>query len=267
MNKTANHLFEHLTAKQPGQIGMKGILKGDAAKSIKSSDFSMQGLTLPSLSQAGKGEDVTTLRMHITSLESQIAKQQKAIKKLEEKLEEDVRIASVNAMREGERKGQAVGVARASAEFKQELQKLQATVQEALQQVENSQHHHFEQLEQAMLTLVQTSIQRVFPILSKKEDKWISHIVKSAMSLLGNTDSIVLKVNPQDYTTTQQDEHFWLPISGELKSLKIVEDERITQGGCVLESESGSIDMRLETIITQLSNVIDEALEKENASL
>lgn len=84
-------------------------------------------------------------------------------------------------------------------------------------------------------------------------------LVKNIVELLSDADSIKVLVNPIDYERLVNNQYSITAPGQGIGSVELVSDERITPGGCIAESELGSIDGRLETRIDNLQSALTEA--------
>lgn len=80
-------------------------------------------------------------------------------------------------------------------------------------------------------------------------------IVRAAIYRVKDKEVRVL-VNPSDLDTVRNERDSFAGIADGLSSVEIVADRRVGQGGCVLETPSGSIDARIETQLTHIAEVI-----------
>ncbi|HJT24578.1 MAG TPA: FliH/SctL family protein, partial [bacterium] len=71
-----------------------------------------------------------------------------------------------------------------------------------------------------------------------------------------------LHLNPEDVEEVEaQKEQLQLSVgAGELE---IVPDARIERGGCVLETEAGSVDARLSTVVEQIKGSLSEGMSQK----
>jgi len=69
---------------------------------------------------------------------------------------------------------------------------------------------------------------------------------------------VTLKVHPADFHTVEENRPFWLPVDAGIKDIRIVPDNRIAKGGCLVECDSTSVEVHAE----ELAKRIEEELEK-----
>lgn len=105
----------------------------------------------------------------------------------------------------------------------------------------------------------------VFDIAEKIVGEKISHneviynTLKSALEYAISSESILVKVNPEDLDTLGKYREEFLAIVGESTSLEIIEDENVDKGGCILETNMGRIDAQ----ISSQMNAIRDKLKVE----
>jgi flagellar assembly protein FliH len=91
-------------------------------------------------------------------------------------------------------------------------------------------------------------------------------IVRSAIHRVKEKEVRIL-VNPADLEAVRHERDSFQGIADGVTGIEIVSDRRVGQGGCVLETPGGSIDARIETQLTHISEVIDkEAGDAPNAT-
>lgn len=91
---------------------------------------------------------------------------------------------------------------------------------------------------------------------------WLKPIIKDALASLGQVDEVVVLLNSFDYSLLQDyGEELQL---GTRTKLVFDQDPSITQGGCLIESENGLIDARLESRLGKLAHHLLEVLYYEN---
>lgn len=104
----------------------------------------------------------------------------------------------------------------------------------------------FQQAEPDIIRLVLMIAEKVIGKMVHEHKEAIHAIVRLAIeSALG--DRIVVRLNPEDYRVIQAKDFEYRDLLDRTKRLSFKEDEAITKGGCVVETEVGTIDAQLET--------------------
>lgn len=153
----------------------------------------------------------------------------------------DVERAREEAKAAGFRKGHAAGMASAT-EYAVRLQEWKAAF--------------FQQAEAEIIRLVVTVAEKVIGKMVQEQTAAIQAIVRQAIeSALG--DRIVVRLNPEDYRTILAANVEYRDILDRTKRLTFKEDETITKGGCVVETEVGTIDAQLETQLKAIRKALE----------
>lgn len=99
----------------------------------------------------------------------------------------------------------------------------------------------------------------------KKDDKTIIDIISTALQNARQQEKLTVRVNPKDLPTVEREaEKFAL--GGRVQFIDFVADPRVASSGCLIESEVGTIDARLETQLRVLERALLSQSEGENAS-
>jgi len=83
--------------------------------------------------------------------------------------------------------------------------------------------------------------------------------VKIALYQLRDRQSLKLRVNPAEYELLREHKEEIMSSCDGMRSLEILEDRRVEQGGCLIESDSGSLDARIETQLKEVERALLEA--------
>ncbi len=126
---------------------------------------------------------------------------------------------------------------------------------EMLVRVKELRHKLFLDNEREMVKLVFEIAKKLIGREFSENDKAIMNVIRLA---LGDAvgDKIVVRLNPQDYETVKKNEReLMLSLEG-VKTLGLREDESVQVGGCVVDTEIGTVDAQLDTQL----NAIKKAL-------
>jgi len=72
-------------------------------------------------------------------------------------------------------------------------------------------------------------------------------IIHKAIESLKYQKEIRIRVNPDDLGFLKENKMQLYTMLGESKEIEIVEDALVGRGGCIIDTEIGTIDARLET--------------------
>jgi type III secretion protein L len=89
----------------------------------------------------------------------------------------------------------------------------------------------------------------------EKDKSTVVDIVSNALRNAKRQDKLTIRVSQKDYSTVQE-KFTELSQSSRTSYVDIVPDPRVTLGGCIIESEVGTIDARLETQLRALEKAL-----------
>ncbi|PIU55892.1 MAG: flagellar assembly protein FliH, partial [Deltaproteobacteria bacterium CG07_land_8_20_14_0_80_38_7] len=84
----------------------------------------------------------------------------------------------------------------------------------------------------------------------------IQDVVRQALERsLG--DRITVRLNPQDYKTIIENQFEFKDVLDRTKRLHFKEDDTIAQGGCIVETEVGTIDAQIQTQMEAIRKALE----------
>jgi len=87
-------------------------------------------------------------------------------------------------------------------------------------------------------------------------DETILRIVAKAVEQLRQSKELVVHVNPDDIEVLRREKRKLLEYIGRLKDIAFREDPAVARGGCVIETESGTVDAQLATQVELLERAL-----------
>lgn len=138
------------------------------------------------------------------------------------------------------------------------IQQSQALLEEARQ----SKLKVFRSCEADMVRLIMAMVKKVIAGELNTNPDIIINILQEAINFLDTPENISVYVNPQelDIILEVMDKGYLTDIGSNNINIDIKADKRISPGGCLLESDAGSVDAQLETRIASVNNAIQEVV-------
>jgi type III secretion protein L len=96
----------------------------------------------------------------------------------------------------------------------------------------------------------------------KKDDKTVADIISTALQNARQQEKLTVRVNPSDLQIIEKEKEKFSS-GGRVKFIDFVADPRVSTGGCLIESEVGTIDARLETQLRVLERALLSQSEGE----
>jgi flagellar assembly protein FliH len=159
------------------------------------------------------------------------------------------------AYERGLEEGKSKGYQDAEAQFKSDFE----TTAKVLQHLEKDKARIIQQAENLLIELALKIVGKIVSEIPEIFPKLIKKTINNVLQYLSNEPIFTLYLNPEDledFTKLQNDFEKVLP---GLEKLSIKKDARLVRGGCIIETENGKIDARIDTQI----NKITQALRKE----
>lgn len=153
--------------------------------------------------------------------------------------------------------GKAEGERQAQVQAQAEREVLRGDVACLLAHIEAERQRTWNTLEPEMIRLVFELARLVI-----KQEVEVSRdvclgVVRNALRRVTESGTVRIRVNSEDLPTIRGNRDELLTLVDNLRHLEIIEDRRVGVGGCIVETEGGNIDARLETQLAEAANLLD----------
>ena len=174
---------------------------------------------------------------------------------LQQAFEVEKRQARETGLAEGLEKGrQAV-----AAELESVIQKLRRTYMD----VEKYRKALYQQAEKETVALALAVARKIVGQEIALDRQIVLNVVKGALDKVIDHDKVKIRINPQDLDTVQTALYEFIPHVEKLENVHFESDAAITTGGCVVETNFGTVDARIENQLDQIETAF--AAEQEKA--
>jgi type III secretion protein L len=109
--------------------------------------------------------------------------------------------------------------------------------------------------ERDVLTLAVKLAEKIIGREIERDPAALADIVAAALRHARQSEALTVRVNPADLPAVEA-HRARLDPAGRARFLDLVADPRVGPGGCVIESESGTVDARLETQLRVLERAL-----------
>ncbi len=128
-------------------------------------------------------------------------------------------------------------------------------VTEKLVELAHLKERFFDQAEPEVMNLVMDIAEKIIGHLVEQHAEVVRSVVRQALErTIG--DRILVRVNPEDYRTLMEGDHEFRDVIDRTRRLSFREDESLQRGGCIVETEVGTIDAQLETQIAAIKKAL-----------
>jgi flagellar assembly protein FliH len=148
---------------------------------------------------------------------------------------------------------------RADAELQHTIETLRAHLQQVIQGVHAQHEAYLQHAESQMLDLALEVARKVVREELKLQPAHVLAIVRDTLRRVQGFGRLRIRVNPLDVDLLRQNRPSLLQVVDGVEGIEIVEDRRVDQGGCVIETEQGVYDARIRTQLGEIERVLREA--------
>jgi flagellar assembly protein FliH len=175
-----------------------------------------------------------------------------------QQIEADSRSAFESERREAGEQGRAAGRETGFGEGKAEVERLIKRTQTILERAQDKRVEILEETEQEIISLVLLIARKVIKVISENQRNVVIANVVQALRKVKGRGNIIIRVNIADLKmSTEHIKDFINQVEG-AKSVQIVEDSSVDEGGCIIETDFGEIDGRISSQLAELETKILE---------
>ena len=254
--ENVSSLIDHvMKSKDPATVGLRKILK---KKEDDSKNFTLHAPQLVEFDAPGvKSKRLNEDEKIILELEKKVHDLQIKIKQVEEKAALAEKDAFVNGRNKGFAEGVAKGNADASRQYNEKIDTLQEKIGTFLKTIEDAKKEMVSNTEHMLLKLCFEIVKKMIAGEVLQNREYILNVIKKAVTYIGDKERLIIRVAPKDFEIVSNRKDFWLPVTERVKDIFIEQDERISLGGCIIESNSGMVDARLGVQFDELAAIIE----------
>jgi len=162
------------------------------------------------------------------------------------------------AYQKGLEEGKLLGYRHAEAEISHTMQTLSRMIEE----IQARQKEIFSRTERYLLQLVFRISERIIGAISEVHRDLIRETIQKVLQIAQLSGKIKILVHPEDLKVVQDLEPELRRGFPDLKELGFVADNTIHPGGCVVETDLGKLDARIETQFNELEERLKKTYEK-----
>ncbi len=185
------------------------------------------------------------------------------IAKAKEEAEKEVQALKEGAVEEGRRqgveKGRQEGMEKGREEGRQvyveAVKKWNGMAEGAAQERKRL----LGEMQPILVELVGEALHKCLQKEAKRHHQMVLDLAQEVIKKAQDQVHLKLRLNPEDVEEVEaQKEQLQLSVGA--GDLEIVPDARIERGGCILETEAGSVDARLSTVVDQVKESLKEGM-------
>jgi len=173
-------------------------------------------------------------------------------------IEDDSRSAFEAERKEAEEQGRAAGRETGFNEGRAEVDRLVKRAQTILERAQDKRAEILDETEQEIVSLVLLIARKVIKVISENQRSVIISNVVQALRKVKGRGNIVIRVNIADLKLSTEHIKEFINLVEGAKSVQILEDSQVDEGGCIIETDFGEIDARISSQLAELETKILE---------
>lgn len=197
--------------------------------------------------------------------ERRVLELEREVLRLRGELEEQKRTAQREAARErtrgyeeGVTTGHTRGYEEGCATAGTHVEHLRSRVAGVLDAVEKTRRSMLARAENALVSLSLEIARKVVVTEISQNPLVVAHVVRTALAHVADKEKLTLRISSCDAAVLEERSDFWTPVNEQLDDIRIVCDERIERGGCVIEGPAGVIDARIDVQLMEMRDVVEK---------
>jgi flagellar biosynthesis/type III secretory pathway protein FliH len=170
------------------------------------------------------------------------------------------RQALQSVVEEARELGHAEGLAQGLAEVRAQLQPAASALAEAIAATAAQTDEFLIEAERAAVGLALKLAEKIVGAAIDADPEAVLGVISGALRRATVRDHLVLEVNPADFQLVHDLADELAVRVGGVRRLDVVAERRVSRGGCVVRTEDGEIDARIEEQLERAGEVVAQAL-------
>jgi len=163
---------------------------------------------------------------------------------------------------EGLEKGISEGEKTGSERTAQKLEPVLDSLRQALLQLKNLRQDTYQRLEKEVVELALAIARKVICREIEVDKEVVVWVAREALAKIEDPGKITIKLNPSDFQFINETKYQLSEMIGNIDNVKLESEDSIQSGGCLVETDLGEIDARIEHQLQAVEESFRTALEK-----
>jgi flagellar assembly protein FliH len=174
---------------------------------------------------------------------------------LRDELNRELQERAAVAEEEGRRRGYEAGIVRGQQEGLRAFEEGAAKIDGVLRAVHDRFVAEISGVEDTLVSIVFEAVCRILGDTLVKPES-VRAVVRQVLARVRDQERIVVRVAPADYELLTHATRLLRLQNGARRRVELVADDRVILGGCLIETDGGNLDARLEMQVQQLRDVL-----------
>jgi flagellar assembly protein FliH len=160
------------------------------------------------------------------------------------------------AEKEAHDKGYAEGFQKGELAAKEEFKPVLETAENIIQELSAFRKKMYPKVEREMIVMVTSLVKKVIHFeLSTKEDG-VQEMIRLAVQAVLDKETMTIKINPADKEHAENFRPELQHLFGEIKNISFEPNTGIERGGCIIETNFGTVDARMDKLGDQIDKIL-----------
>jgi len=160
------------------------------------------------------------------------------------------------AEKEAHDKGHSEGFHKGEQGAKEEFQPCLESVEKIIQELSEFRKKMYAKVEREMIEMVISLVKKVIHFELSTRDDSIQEMIRLAVQSVLDKESMTIKINPADKEHAENFRPELQHLFGEIKNISFEVNTGIERGGCIIETNFGTVDARMDKLGEQIDKIL-----------
>lgn len=175
-----------------------------------------------------------------------------------EKIQSESESIKEAAYKEGYAKGYDEGFEKSFADGNNDLIKLNEKLKKILAETINKRNEIIDTAEAQLIEVAILIAKRVVKMLTEKDKGIVIRNIQEALRRIKGRTKITIRVNIDDLEISARHKDEFYQMLDKIEGVTVLEDPNVDVGGCMIETDFGDIDARINTQLNEIETAIKE---------
>lgn len=163
---------------------------------------------------------------------------------------------------EGYLAGQLAGAQAAKVQGEQEREAYRADIVDFIAHIEVERQRIWQEAEPQIMAFVLEIAQKVVKNEVQVNREAALSVTRNALRRVVDKENIRIRVNALDLETLRAAREDLLSLVDGMRHIEIVEDRRVDAGGCIVETNAGMIDAKVDTQLAEVNTLLETMMRE-----
>jgi len=144
---------------------------------------------------------------------------------------------------------------------RQEIETRAAQLASVISSLDQARQMILSQAEETVLELSLAVARRFVESSALYGNDLIKQTIKSAVKMVTEKEKVIIRINPDDLEQVRAHQDDIIFIGDGIGKLEIRPDKKVDRGGCVVETEAGNIDARIESRFAEIEKAMKQVFQ------